>query len=78
MIPGPPASLGAAIPVQLARPRSVAMLAHDEDATHVRAHVVATLTAALVGVRRGPLRPAVSAPAQAAPSTATLATEESL
>jgi nitrate/nitrite transport system ATP-binding protein len=42
---GPPATLGAPIPVELSRPRSVAQLAHDEQATHVRAHVVATLTA---------------------------------
>src|SRR5687768_3382954 len=47
MLPGPPATLGAAIPVQLPRPRSAAQLAHEEVATHVRAHVVATLTAAL-------------------------------
>jgi nitrate/nitrite transport system ATP-binding protein len=45
IVPGPPATLGAPIPVELARPRSVAQLAHDEQATHVRAHVVATLTA---------------------------------
>jgi len=45
IIPGPPATLGAPIPVELPRPRSVAQLAHDEQATHVRAHVVATLTA---------------------------------
>jgi len=47
MLPGPPATLGAAIPVNLPRPRSVAALAHDENAMQVRAHVVATLTAAL-------------------------------
>jgi ABC-type nitrate/sulfonate/bicarbonate transport system ATPase subunit len=47
MEPGPPAALGAPIPVQLPRPRSAAQLAHEEIATHVRAHVVATLTAAL-------------------------------
>ena len=47
MEPGPPATLGAPIPVQLPRPRSAAQLAHEEVATHVRAHVVATLTAAL-------------------------------
>ena len=52
MLPGPPATLGAPIPVELARPRSVAQLAHDEDATHVRAHVIATLTAALGGRAR--------------------------
>jgi len=48
-----PATLGAAIPVELARPRSVAQLAHDEQATHVRAHVIATLTTA-AGRRRPP------------------------
>jgi nitrate/nitrite transport system ATP-binding protein len=41
----PPATLGAPIPVGLCRPRSVARLAHDEQATHVRADVIATLTA---------------------------------
>ncbi len=45
IVPGPPATLGAPIPVELPRPRSVAQLAHDEQATHVRAHVIATLTA---------------------------------
>jgi nitrate/nitrite transport system ATP-binding protein len=40
-----PATLGASIPVELPRPRTVAQLAHDEQATHVRSHVVATLTA---------------------------------
>jgi ABC-type nitrate/sulfonate/bicarbonate transport system ATPase subunit len=54
MLPGPPASLGAPIRVHLSRPRSLAQLAHQEDATHVRAHVIATLTAALGGrLRRG-------------------------
>ncbi len=51
MLPGPPAMLGAPIPVELPRPRSVAQLAHEEIATQVRATVVATLTAALA--RRG-------------------------
>ena len=46
ILPGPPATLGAPIPVALPRPRSVAQLAHNEDAMQVRAHVVATLTAA--------------------------------
>jgi nitrate/nitrite transport system ATP-binding protein len=53
IVAGPPATLGAPIPVDLPRPRSVAQLAHDEQATHVRAHVIATLTAI-----RGPLRSA--------------------
>jgi len=47
MLPGPPATLGAPIAVHLARPRSVAQLAHEEDATLVRAHVIATLSAAI-------------------------------
>ena len=47
MIPGPPATLGVPIPVDLPRPRSAAQLAHEEIATQVRASVVATLTAAL-------------------------------
>jgi nitrate/nitrite transport system ATP-binding protein len=49
MIPGPPATLGAPIPVELSRPRSLAQLAHDEQATQVRAHVISTLTAAVQG-----------------------------
>jgi nitrate/nitrite transport system ATP-binding protein len=58
MLPGPPATLGAPIRVHLSRPRSLAQLAHQEDATYVRAHVIATLTAALGGrMRRGSPRP---------------------
>ena len=49
---GPPATLGSPIPVALPRPRTVAQLAHDEQASHVRAHVVATLTSALGPQRR--------------------------
>jgi nitrate/nitrite transport system ATP-binding protein len=47
MIPGPPATLGRPIVVDLPRPRTLAQLAHDEQATHARAHVIAALTAAL-------------------------------
>jgi nitrate/nitrite transport system ATP-binding protein len=73
MLPGPPATLGAQIPVQLSRPRSIAQLAHEEEATHVRAHVIATLTAAIGGrTRRTSARP----DAGAAPPIA-LAAEES-
>jgi nitrate/nitrite transport system ATP-binding protein len=59
MIPGPPATLGAAIPVELPRPRSLAQLAHDEQATAVRAHVISTLTAAVRGrtLASGPMHP---------------------
>jgi nitrate/nitrite transport system ATP-binding protein len=53
VLAGPPATLGAPIAIELPRPRTVAQLAHDEDATHVRAHVVATLTAALGRRRAG-------------------------
>jgi nitrate/nitrite transport system ATP-binding protein len=45
LIPGPPAGLGTPVSVDLDRPRHAAQLAHDEHASHVRAHVVATLTA---------------------------------
>jgi nitrate/nitrite transport system ATP-binding protein len=45
IVSGPPASLGASIVVELARPRTPAQLAHDEQATHARAHVVAALAA---------------------------------
>ena len=72
MIPGPPATLGAPIPVELPRPRTVAQLAHDEDASHVRAHVVAMLTAAMGSrARRGGVK---AAPLAMAPTT--LATED--
>jgi nitrate/nitrite transport system ATP-binding protein len=54
IVPGPPATLGQPIVVELARPRTAAQLAHDEQATHARAHVVAALTASVQ--RRG--RPA--------------------
>jgi nitrate/nitrite transport system ATP-binding protein len=53
MVSAGPAMLGSPIRVELPRPRSVAQLAHDEQATHVRAHVVATLTASLGRLRRG-------------------------
>ena len=49
MIPGPPATLGTPIPVELSRPRSLAQLAHDEQATMVRGHVISTLTASVRG-----------------------------
>ena len=43
VIPGPPATLGTPILVELRRPRTAEQLAHDEEATQVRAHVIATL-----------------------------------
>jgi nitrate/nitrite transport system ATP-binding protein len=56
MLPGPPATLGRPIRVSLPRPRSIAQLAHDEAAMQVRAHVVATLTAAFPSRTRRPAR----------------------
>jgi nitrate/nitrite transport system ATP-binding protein len=47
IVPGPPAILGRAIPVELARPRSLAQLAHEELATRTRAHVVGALAASM-------------------------------
>jgi nitrate/nitrite transport system ATP-binding protein len=56
VLPGPPATLGKPIAVHLTRPRSAAQLAYDESAARVRAHVIATLTAALGGrLRRAPV-----------------------
>jgi nitrate/nitrite transport system ATP-binding protein len=52
MIPGPPATLGAPIPIALARPRTASHLAHDEQAGSVRAHVISTLTAAVARPQR--------------------------
>jgi nitrate/nitrite transport system ATP-binding protein len=65
MIPGPPATLGTPIPVELSRPRSLAQLAHDEQATQVRGHVVSTLTASVRGRT-------LSGPGHATAPTATL------
>jgi nitrate/nitrite transport system ATP-binding protein len=47
MIPGPPATVGPPIRVDLPRPRSAAQLAHDEAASLVRAHVITALTASI-------------------------------
>lgn len=47
VLPGPPATLGEPIPVPLARPRDPDVLAHDDEASRCRAHIVATLTSAL-------------------------------
>ena len=64
MIPGLPARLGAPIRVDLPRPRTLALLAHDEHASHVRGHVVATLAAAIGRTRREtiPIPPGRRAP----------------
>jgi nitrate/nitrite transport system ATP-binding protein len=54
ILSGPPATLGTPIPVELSRPRSVAQLAHEEQATQVRATVISTLTASM-GRRKSPV-----------------------
>jgi nitrate/nitrite transport system ATP-binding protein len=55
MLPGPPATLGKPIAVELTRPRDTARLAYDESAARVRTHVIATLTDALGNrTRRAP------------------------
>ena len=72
IVPGPPATLGAAIPVELPRPRSVAQLAHDEQASHVRAHVIATLTAAPGRLRKHAVEANASSPVLQAVAKETL------
>lgn len=57
VVPGPPATLGTPIPIELPRPRLAAQFAHDEQATQARATVIATLTASL----GRPKRPAAGA-----------------
>jgi nitrate/nitrite transport system ATP-binding protein len=52
MLPGPPATLGAPIAVPLPQPRTAALLARDDTAARVRAHVIATLTEAMSGSTR--------------------------
>lgn len=52
ILPGPPATLGTPIDVPLPRPRSAALLAHDDEAARVRTHVIATLTDALSATSR--------------------------
>jgi nitrate/nitrite transport system ATP-binding protein len=49
ILPGPPATLGQPIEVALPRPRTAALLAHDDGAARVRTHVIATLTEAVGG-----------------------------
>ncbi len=52
ILPGPPATLGTPIPVTLPRPRTAALLAQDDAAAQVRAHVITTLTDAVSGTSR--------------------------
>ena len=52
ILPGPPATLGTPIAVTLPRPRTAALLAHDDEAARVRTHVITTLTDAVAGTSR--------------------------
>jgi len=61
MVPGPPARLGTPVVVDLGRPRRLAEMAHGEQASHVRAHVVAALTAG-AGRRSSTTTPAPASP----------------
>ena len=54
MVSGPPAMLGAPLPVVLPRPRSAAALAHDESAGRTRADIISVLTS---GTGRARIRP---------------------
>jgi nitrate/nitrite transport system ATP-binding protein len=45
VVPGPPATLGAAVLVGLPRPRSATLLATDEAAGVARAEIISALTA---------------------------------
>lgn len=47
ILPGPPATLGEAIPIDLPKPRSSDLLQHDDRAIHVRTSIVAALTAVM-------------------------------
>jgi nitrate/nitrite transport system ATP-binding protein len=58
ILPGPPSTLGAPIEVALPRPRTAALLAHDDAAALVRTHVIAALTDAMAG--RHTVRPFVT------------------
>jgi nitrate/nitrite transport system ATP-binding protein len=61
MTRGPRATLGVPVAVELPRPRTAALLMHDEQAIRARAHVVEALTDQLESAR-GKTRPACAAP----------------
>lgn len=75
MTQGPGATLGASVAVELPRPRTLAMLMHDEQASIARAHVIERLTE---NVRRARRRapPAAGTPSEATESAAALAYSE--
>jgi nitrate/nitrite transport system ATP-binding protein len=75
IVAGPPATLGTPITVGLPRPRTLALLAHDEQATHARAHVIGALTESMRVTRSR--REANRAAAAGSERSMTLAAEES-
>jgi nitrate/nitrite transport system ATP-binding protein len=52
MTRGPRAALGAAVTVDIPKPRTAAQLLHDEHAVHVRSHVIESLTDSVHRSRR--------------------------
>ncbi|PYR22764.1 MAG: nitrate ABC transporter ATP-binding protein [Acidobacteria bacterium] len=63
MTRGPRATLGTSVSVDIARPRSLAQLLHDEHAVHVRSYVVESLTDSVRRARRRRLTRVDDAPA---------------
>ena len=62
MTAGPAATLGPAVPVPIAKPRTAAQLQHDDGALRVRTHVVERLTEYVKEVRHRRSRSTSSAP----------------
>lgn len=56
MTAGPPATMGPAVDVTIPRPRTAALLQHEDEALRVRAHVIARLAEYVKHVRNRPGR----------------------
>jgi nitrate/nitrite transport system ATP-binding protein len=56
MTSGPPATIGPSVAVAIAKPRTAEFLQHDDEALHVRTHVVECLTEYVKSARRRPKR----------------------
>jgi len=65
---GPQATLGASIPVPLARPRDAFTLLHDPDAVHVRSTIIEALTGKRAANARQVRRPPDPTPVNRSPS----------
>jgi nitrate/nitrite transport system ATP-binding protein len=63
MTAGPAATMGPAVTVAIARPRTIAQLQHDDEAVRVRTHVVAWLTEYVRQSRHHPRRVTEQRPA---------------